>query len=1389
MNKRKYLKNKILLCAVSDGIVFKRTFTITKMINDEGAFSICYEAYHEKSGRGVLKEFYPKNILGLVRDKNGQLLCSSDFHELNKNFTELEKEYIQPYEMLLAAKQSDSNQDISTFIPIFEIYHGCDEYGNIIGTTYIWTPTPELETFDVICKKIHESPTYKPEHKLLTVLTAIDSLTKCICILHSMGVIHRDIKPSNFGFLKRGDQTLTQTLSLFDINSLCSVYANDTTAIGTRGYMEPEAGYETADNQTDIYSIGATLFRAIVVSDEIEKNGGNYKTEYYDRLNEFVDDSLLIQASEANSHPRLRNILTTMLRKCLCERTYRYARCEEILSDLQIALFYALPSEFTQLRQDNQKWILADVEKLLDTQKDRNSSLAIQYHLYKNPLYQSCPDSDSINVLIVGLGKHGQKFLDICLQNGQLRNKKLNVVVVSDDVAFKEIYLSERPALPNFFNIDGANSDDENYGNVSFIITKLNEEEGVDTTALENLICQCHDNQPPHYIFVALGQDELNYKVAQTFKTSTEILDINCFISYIYENNKMQQKDSGICPLYINKDIKKLALYPEIERMAFNTHLVWEKNLNIGLRSIKSDYKRNYNHDSCISSVFSLKYKLFSMGINLDVFSFSEAAKIFKEIIFNKKNRTLRNELIWIEHRRWVTEKICSGWRTLQDIEQCISSSNTKNEKQKLHICIRKSRPDQKLAHEYTDLTKWDTMSETELSKLDDLDRMSVELHLMFLKKAKLIKEIHNPLLNNILIGISTLIDDNKQAVTAFEEWLACMRDIQNGDISKAPLYKSLKNTFLKITDKFTSERKIALEEQINALETIFRPILASMEYRNFKNDDMALVDNIPFILTYTEEAYLVVPFAFGDNTSVFGNVSAATVAGPSNIIYLCLVETNEDFNALCEYVPYVIEYMRKKNFNANVEFVLICKNTKNFVIDELKESLLEVGNGKIRQIKIITFSYPESISRKLKSYLKQRAKNKRFFALEKNSTILSYMLQGSGLYNSFASYSFDSYNIKFYDIDGCDMLEYITKRPYITVSDMATFNLSSGERGVQSEFFEDYKELWAKYCEKPGFWKLTCDILAEYSDKNDIIASFRRTQQHEKSNDAKIYTYILPSMCRKTVSKIIDYLKTQEILEKESYVRNYTADSCQVVIADRCNALAEYDSLFANVYALMLPDDVRLFLDTKRHEVKVIFNGLVVKDLQITGSRPAEILSLLKFFKNKGYILDLCVNQNQDTKISFTYATGTIKELLTTAGKILEIYTSHKVKELGKFDDVASSFEVNWKGTEVKSEFDCVLTKGFRSLFVECKARSDISQEFYFKLTALAHQFGINAKAVLVADTQEKSFHDNAAFNAMQRKRGDMLDVITIWKPDEINDIGHTLLKIINGTYITSEE
>lgn len=342
MIKRQYLKTSstLLLCEINDGQAFQRTFTILHKVNMD-AYSVSYEASYNQNDHRVLQEIYPSSTVGLAVERNGQgqLIPSRGMEHEYKEFKKLEKDCLEPYHTLLKAKKKSDYQDLSTFIPSFEIYYGCDEEGHRIGTSYILMPDTKLETFETLCKEIHVHPKKEPEHKLVFVLNTIRQLASCVCAMHYAGLVCRNITPSNFGFLKESHETL----AMVNINDVCSVFNQFNDVVMNNGYTEMEAGYEMPNNQTDIYSIGAVLFHALIITDETCEYGFLYSDNYYHQLKDMVDNSALIQASEANNNPHLRFLLTTILKKCLCERRYRYPNCEALIDDLDRALSCALP--------------------------------------------------------------------------------------------------------------------------------------------------------------------------------------------------------------------------------------------------------------------------------------------------------------------------------------------------------------------------------------------------------------------------------------------------------------------------------------------------------------------------------------------------------------------------------------------------------------------------------------------------------------------------------------------------------------------------------------------------------------------------------------------------------------------------------------------------------------------------------------------------------------------------------------------------------------------------------------------------------------------------------------------------------------------------------------
>ena len=1085
-----------------------------------------------------------------------------------------------------------------------------------------------------------------------------------------------------------------------------------------------------------------------------------------------MNNSKLIQASETNSHPHLRNILTQILQKTLCPRDDRYQSCEELLKDVRKALYYVVPAEIADRGNAGERWVLADVDLLnaLDAKQEKNSTLALQYHLYMNPLYENVPaEQKKLRVLLIGFGKYAQKFMDIALQISQMPELYPEFTVISSSQEDKEIYLAERPELSRFFNIDGSLSEEESYGSIQFIKHTFS-------------VSNAEENQkfladiPADYVFIATGKDSQNLMIAKTLHFSCTYV--------VLENIRISQNEqNGLIPVYVTENISKYPFCAELERMAFNVHLIWHKNLNIPFEEVRKEYRKPYNHDSCVSFVLSIKYKLHGIGIEMDLDSLEKTAKSYLSFILSHPAE--KNKLIYLEHRRWVAEKLCLGYRQITNLDEC-ANGKPKDEKHHRHACIVRSRPEQVLsskkwlnpATKKPDKEKWDNPSEETLSTLDELERMSVELHLMYRKHAELERENHL-LHGDIVTAICNQTDTDASCVVAFQELLTCMKDIWDMNSEQVNRYEGLKKKFLrqvKDSSVIPERNQKSVKYLIDSLDRRFYPILASQNYWDYKQDDVALIRGIPFILTYSDVC-MVIPYMTGNNTEIFKNLASATVVNPVKIIYTAFCTSPCELSEIKATVPYITKYMERKVFRADVEFIIGYPEKADFgSLKETEQDFCALSKKRISKVKFISAESRRNYAALLKEYLHGRSRKKIRFLLEQNESSLSCVMEGAGIFEDFPSYSYDSVNMKFTVGQGCDFMKYLKVKPYITVADMFAFQLSSSKTSNKPEFYADYKELFEKYRLNTGTWKFLCKLLKEYSEKTDQIAAFKRETSCRESEQT--HQYIIPFLCRKAVVRILNALIEQEIAGKDSSVNTLTTDSCIVKIKDSYGYKKEYDELFSNLHLLMNPDYLYCKTDPKCHIVKILHNDLTVTNLDCK-TLQANGYDLIDYLHRKHYLINLNCDRTAK-KVSFTYATPQIKDLLTLEGRMLEIYVYHKARETGGFDDIRSSFEIDWAKSLATNEFDCILTKGFSVLFIECKATKEIKTEFYMKISTLVRKFGINATAVLIADTQDTS--DSTPVNDIQREKGRQFDVVTISDRREIINIGNTLLKLIEN-------
>lgn len=1404
-------------------------FSVISVIEGGGS-SICYEVCCENDGaHGRLKEFYPINFSKedkssvFKRSGDNQLIFSDASINDKIKFESARDDFKNAYCTLAKAKNMSYGEVLNNYIPEFELYEGYADEADQPKTVYIWTRhdkkiKPFNEYIDDVKADLNEFK--QPEYHLFNILNAVMTLTKCIRALHTADLVHVDIKPSNFGVLidEKG-QIDSSSISLYDMNTIYSADSNFIKAAGTEGFRAPEVLSGQISCKSDIYSIGATLFNAIVISDDFD---GVYNDAYYSEIDNLVANSKLIRYSDNNSNSALYDILVKILKKSLAyNREKRYKACSYMLEDITKAIAFLLPEKakkaLTELGKDIK---IVDIEEYLDKGTSSGATGAIQKLLFEHPLYEGVNDGE-VEVLVLGAGTYAQKFIDIAFEVSQIENFYLNITVISNNAsADKERYLRSRPAFMNFFTVDNIVPAGEPFGTLKFMPIDGNDKNKAfsreNRSENKEIITNIMLGDETHkfsYVFIALGDDELNYEMAKECLLCNELLSNNGRVYFAWYGRP--RGFEKVSPIYVNNVISESEQYKDLKRMALNCHLLWNRSLNVNIQKLKGEFSSPYNFNSSFSNILSIKYKLHSIGIDInidDTEGCRRAAKLFEEKRTGKNRKSITNSLVRYEHRRWIVNSICRGWDVLTDYSSLIA--DTKDKKNKLHPCIVRSDSNRGLnlpKWKNNNHEKWDSASEAELNELDELDRTSVLLHRYFKKKAEETKSLS--LMRTDINKIRNSLKFHSDALRTFDRFVTCLNEITAGKSKRTSLYTYYLKNFEKQIETLPENPASDIRKTLKIIESTFYPILQSQKYTDFKEFDRDLIVGIPFILTYSTGIRLCVPFGMeakgeSSNRILFGNVSAAVILNPSVITYVV------DADDVCSNEPnfmrslnYALNCIESRMMQAKIN-LLFLQSTKNQVVgSELKEKI-KATSKRVGSIDVIEYDSDSGLKGKLIAYIKANQKNKKkcFSAVERNGTGVSKLMRGLGCYDEVPAYSYDSVS-RIFDTDSeCEFLKYVKSSDYLRVSDMFSFHNAENAASLP-EMQLDYKFFWRLY-KSPNpmdrtqgnemVWKALCKILKDISETNDFILTMDVPKKDKKTKaQYEERTYYIPAFCCDAVEKIIYDLKeiSTGLTGADPSIVYHNSTTCKVVLNTVPMVYEKFDELFSNPHYLY--DASKIRIEKFNKSANIYFDNLRVDGLKkslltsaVTKSGFSErLIGVLKELNDSNYIINYKEKEYRDeTYISFTYSSPQIKSIMTNEGRILELYVYYKALEQNYFDDAASGCEIIWNNDNVSNEFDVVLTKGFKSLLIECKARTQLEQDFYYKLAQLNQRFGINAVPVLVADTIEPSWYDNSV-NEQQRSRGNELGIKTIYENNDINEtakegsgIGATLRRIMEN-------
>jgi len=1421
--KRIQLEDEIKL-SLREGEEATETFKIEEVIG-EGGSTICYWAScGDKEGR--LKEFYPVDIIldqvsqfvVLERDQTTKQIVPKG-SAMTAKYKEMRNDFIDAYVTLEGVKKGDEqNKVLNNYIPPYTLLYG-ESVENGISNVYVWTPDDKSgKNFADYLAEVHKQPKKRATHKLFDIIDTIISLTDCIKAIHAAGLLHLDIKPSNFLVPYDSDFRInTATISLFDINTMHSIYSDYLKVAGTVGYQAPEVEKGKADNRSDIYSIGAMLFIAIVVNDDIADK--KYKKEYYSHIPQLINTSKLLDNASSNSNTFLHFHLSEILKKCLATRPkQRYDNCEDLIKDLQEVRTLLLPEvKNDDLEAVNKKLKIIDKEVF----ETANPTAIMQNLLYKFPILDFVPEgSKNMNVLVLGAGTYAQKFIDICLQAGQIPNYKLNIKAVSDKPEYdKEVYLHSRPAISEFVDINrflrGKVKEEEIYATLDFIRPSKSDDKNlskegakINREIIEDLMLADGEN-PYLYVFIALGDDELNHEVAKATVDTANNLNLSCHVNFVVQDKDKKKEDyrkgEPVEPVFVNESISTKTIDKELERMAFNVHLSWSgvSGTSVDLLEKKKEFKQPYNYKSSIANALAIRYKLRSVGIN-ESEDLKKAAELFSEKILNENDKALFNDMVAFEHRRWVIEKVTEGWRAHHegkiDYDACVRRGSVKDNVKKLHPCIVRSgseTPLQGEAYQENNREKWNEIPVDET--LDELDSMSIHLHQTFKRHAEAFKKEYSLSSGDFEIIQQKIHDGHDDVVRAYNEFQWCLRNILNGNYSYTKQYKIYEKAFEDTLHLLPEEVQNDIRGRLKSVKKAFFPVTEYSYYRDYKSLDEALIEKIPFILTYDSNHTMAVIFNDGDGTDAsFSNVASATMINPKKVNYLYYFDGRTEWSNLIQKIRSVLHYYKSTNMRSEIRFTMAISSS---IDKRAKEKLY----GKLETLKD---------SKMLKTYqtfeceneeaavdwlLKELHKGKIDF-IDSTEKLFS-SLQKSGFFTyqlsqQFSCFEFTPTTKMFNNINGCEQLAYIGKgdKSFIRIKDMFSLNHAVDDKFNLPEFAADYEFLWniySNYYKKSSDtekfskgirdWNKMCDALNKYSTKRDHIVTFGLESESDlngEQNDIHL-SYYFPEYSYPVIKKILTKLKEYGTISENSIISKHTSDTCKVDIFTVWNIKDEMEILASKIHFMADAGSLNIYKTFERDipQIFVSFDNLAVNHLDL-GKNEKFIVPILETLSKKNFINGF---KKHDKKVSFVYSSRRIKEMLTSAGKILEVHVYYEVLKSGYFDDIASGYEFQWEYGGVRNELDCILTKGFKSIIVECKGSTQIAQDAYFKLRQLTDQFGVDCKCVLVANTQYHTKYLDT-HNDMQRARGEQMGIITVSNPNEILNIGKTLKKIMES-------
>lgn len=1376
------------------------TYVVDKYLG-AGGFALAYIAHKEGYSRYiVLKELFPRTVERGVAERrpDGRIVIydpatqGQDIDDSN-SWNEVIPYLYHEADMTkkaMATYRCDGLIDKQNNPDIFDAYGPLqDRYGNhyLIISTAQGEPLRDL---------IQNGFVRNDEGKILTngnlseILDLLLKLTKRLSKLHGDNkMLHLDLSPENIYVAYTGGGS-ELTPFLIDYGS---AYDREKTNLKTphrftlNPYSAPEimaladfndeaAGY-SPDESSDTYSIVSILFFAL--TGQVFSTKMLFNTSWKkDLLSEYFFSDTDGELTDSFS----KQLVAVFEKGLATDQKRRFLTANDLYRALN------------NLKRSYEK--TGNLLNLME--KDELISYVM---LEKYPLYAYQSDDAHLDVLCLGSGQFVRRMILSMISCGQMLNRTLRIHVISADAPklIKQALLAQAPALAHYSDIENNEILKENpYVSFSFeYVADLLDPEQYSRIATEYAFCR--------YIIISLGRNNSNIDLARLYgkeiSKSAKAKDGKYLVLYynaedVASNTRSDVDTSGIADnILLNPFGENIGSYASsirslgrrALRLSYLYELLSDPHQALSDAAFRFMTDKYAQRSSCASALH-LKYKLASIGINPAPSTNRRAIiSAYQKAI---KKSELRNELVYLEHRRWMMYMIADGYQmpTIHKIDEYSfkgSIYSFKDTTNLWHHCLVPSSASG-IVLSSLDHSEWDkyrSFAEIDDTDFDELDKMSLKLHLLSSQKMK-----ESRILEDMKAGIGSALD---KWVKHFAEVAADPSEIDaNEERPEAfiasqlqaqydELYISLEALFetgsyskeiekLDCLEESFKEAGIDVTDAFSIVRNDLKVFVEFASYHDYKAPDATIIDHLLWLLYANEELTMIKL----SGRTVTENIISAICVRPSDVVFWG--------RPMAEFAD-IVSFLRGHGNRGKISFSL-CESEKLETATKDLEAIIKQTSGTGRCIIDITGGDPLLVAASMTLAM-----------TNKKVGVICYNHENQAIDNIQGFYEAAAYNLP----------------SSISADEIySLYGAKADTHGAQymRELMGVSQKLWDFYREFQRDWEM---ITAFFYSRGTGTPELKLRFNPQASDDQF-------SICTEYVDKYRwNDLQIEECFRKMNsmgLIRDLavTSRGGRLAVSFQSPIKANiFDGFFRDRiwYSKTTPfvmdvgkgkdDSVYIQLQSGYYVDFFDTSGVDFSDKRQQreggGKRFAYELMrpALKRMEELGLIYNLQYNpqfvsgQRTGFKISYVYSDLSVKRCLMTAGNVLELYAWSAAQETGYFDDCRANFSFMWR-EGIRNELDLILTKGISALVVSCKT-AKFKKEHLYEIKYLTEKFDLNSQAVIIYSSSQMVGDDGRLYDDLTpvKERAKAMGIFLI-DLNEVNpqSLGQIFVSISKGEY-----